>query len=58
MLDCANGAAYKVAPTIFSELGANVVTINSEPDGNNINDKCGSTHPKNYKRLLLSIKLT
>ena len=42
MLDCANGAAYKVAPTIFSELGANVVTINSEPDGNNINDKCGS----------------
>ena len=46
MLDCANGAAYKVAPTIFSELGANVVTINSEPDGNNINDKCGSTHPE------------
>ena len=32
VLDCANGAAYKVAPTIFSELGANVVTINSEPD--------------------------
>lgn len=46
VLDCANGAAYKVAPTIFSELGANVVTINSEPDGNNINDKCGSTHPE------------
>ena len=38
VLDCANGAAYKVAPTIFSELGANVVTINSDPDGNNIND--------------------
>ena len=44
VLDCANGAAYKVAPTIFSELGANVVTINSEPDGNNINENCGSTH--------------
>lgn len=52
VLDCANGAAYKVAPTIFSELGANVVTINSEPDGNNINDKCGSTHPKKLQQLL------
>ena len=53
VLDCANGAAYKVAPTIFSELGANVVTINSEPDGNNINDKCGSTHPEKLQKAVV-----
>jgi phosphoglucosamine mutase len=45
VLDCANGAAYKVAPVIFWELGAEVITINAQPDGFNINDKCGSTHP-------------
>ena len=56
VLDCANGAAYKVAPTIFSELGANVVTINSEPDGNNINDKCGSTHPEKLQEEVVKHK--
>ena len=56
VLDCANGAAYKVAPTIFSELGANVVTINSEPDGNNINDKCGSTHPEKLQEAVVKHK--
>lgn len=56
VLDCANGAAYKVAPTIFSELGANVVTINSEPDGNNINDKCGSTHPEKLQESVVKHK--
>ena len=56
VLDCANGAAYKVAPTIFSELGANVVTINSEPDGNNINDKCGSTHPEMLQKAVVENK--
>ena len=56
VLDCANGAAYKVAPTIFSELGANVVTINSEPDGNNINDKCGSTHPEKLQAAVVDNK--
>ncbi len=45
VLDCANGATYKVAPMIFEELGAEVITINNEPNGVNINDKCGSTHP-------------
>lgn len=44
VLDCANGAAYKVAPMVFEELGADVVAINNTPDGNNINDNCGSTH--------------
>jgi len=45
-LDCANGAAYKVAPIIFEELGAKVHVINNQADGSNINVKCGSTHPE------------
>jgi phosphoglucosamine mutase len=45
VVDCANGAAYKVAPTALWELGAEVVTINNEPNGFNINEDCGSTHP-------------
>ncbi|WP_127589057.1 phosphoglucosamine mutase [Paenibacillus koleovorans] len=46
VLDCANGAAYELAPRIFRELGADVVAIGATPDGNNINDGCGSTHPE------------
>ena len=45
VIDVANGAAYKVAPEALWELGADVVTINNEPDGFNINKECGSTHP-------------
>ncbi|AOG08786.1 MULTISPECIES: phosphoglucosamine mutase [Rhizobium/Agrobacterium group] len=44
-IDCANGAAYKVAPAALWELGADVVTIGDEPNGTNINLECGSTHP-------------
>jgi phosphoglucosamine mutase len=44
MLDCANGATYRVAPRIFEQLGASVETIGVEPDGRNINDGVGSTH--------------
>ncbi len=47
VVDCANGADYKVAPEVFSELGADVVLENASPDGININDNCGSTHPDN-----------
>ena len=43
VVDCANGAAYRVAPTVLWELGAEVVTVGVEPDGFNINDGCGST---------------
>jgi len=46
VVDCANGAAYQVAPLVFSELGANVISIATDPDGFNINADCGSTHPK------------
>jgi phosphoglucosamine mutase len=55
VLDVANGAAYKVAPTIFSELGAEVIVLNDEPNGLNINEDCGALHPaslqKNVKKL-------
>ena len=44
LLDCANGATYKVAPEIFKRLGAKVTVLADEPDGRNINDGCGSTH--------------
>jgi phosphoglucosamine mutase len=44
-IDCANGAAYQVAPSALWELGAQVVAVGVEPNGRNINDKCGSTHP-------------
>lgn len=45
-LDCANGACYKAAVNAFRELGADVYVINDNPDGNNINEGCGSTHPE------------
>lgn len=45
-LDCANGAAYQVAVDTFRQLGAEVVVINNDPDGVNINKNCGSTHPE------------
>lgn len=47
VIDCANGATYKVAPMIFEELGAEVIVTNNEPNGININEKCGSTYPNN-----------
>ena len=47
VLDCANGAAYDVAPKVFRELGAEVIVLNDEPDGLNINLNCGAVHPEN-----------
>ncbi len=47
VVDCANGAAYRVAPAVFEELGAKVIAIGVKPDGRNINRKCGSLHPDN-----------
>jgi phosphoglucosamine mutase len=46
VLDCANGAAIEVAPAAFERLGADVVVIGDHPDGCNINDRCGATHPE------------
>ena len=50
VVDCANGAAYKVAPTVLYELGAEVIPLGVTPDGCNINDECGSTHPETMAR--------
>jgi phosphoglucosamine mutase len=46
VVDCANGAAYKVAPAVLWELGAEVVTVGTDPNGFNINEECGSTSPE------------
>ena len=46
VLDCANGASYKVAEKVYSDLGADVTVIGNEPNGININNECGSTHPE------------
>ncbi|MFY4743082.1 phosphoglucosamine mutase [Aliarcobacter butzleri] len=52
ILDCANGAAYKVGPTILEELGADVITINNKPNGFNINENCGAMHPETVSNLV------
>lgn len=52
VLDCANGAAAGIAREVFSELGAEVFVCADEPDGNNINDHCGSTHPERMQQLV------
>jgi phosphoglucosamine mutase len=46
VLDCANGAAFRAAPLLFEQLKASVEVLAAEPDGNNINDGCGATHPR------------
>ncbi len=53
VLDCANGAAYKVSPIIFQELGAEVITIGVNPDGKNINTDCGALNPELLREKVL-----
>ena len=53
VVDCANGAAYKVAPAVFRELGAEVIPVGVSPDGRNINLGCGSLHPEVAARLVV-----
>ncbi|MFD1438626.1 phosphoglucosamine mutase [Acinetobacter terrae] len=53
VVDCANGAAYNVGPSVFKELGAKVVALYNEPDGLNINKDCGSTHPESLQKAVL-----
>ncbi len=56
VLDCANGAAYKVAPKIFRELGAEVTLIGADPDGRNINIGCGALHTGTMQKAVLRYK--
>ncbi len=54
VVDCAHGAAYKVAPTVLWELGAEVVAIGVQPNGTNINERCGATHPETLAEAVLA----
>lgn len=54
VIDCANGATYRVAPSVFRELGATVIEMGIKPDGLNINDQCGSTYPNHLADKVLS----
>lgn len=56
VLDCAHGATYQIAPLVFDELGADVVTIGNEPDGLNINEKVGSTSPKALQAKVVELR--
>lgn len=53
VIDCANGAAYEVAPRVLKEMGVEVIPIFSSPNGININDGCGSTHPEELQKAVL-----
>lgn len=54
VLDCAHGATYHVAPPVFHELGAEIITIGNKPDGLNINEQVGSTHPEALQKAVLA----
>jgi phosphoglucosamine mutase len=56
VVDCAHGAAYQTAPHVFHELGADVVAVGASPNGLNINDKVGATHPEALRRAVLEHK--
>lgn len=56
VVDCANGAAYKIAPQVFWELGADVIAIANNPNGTNINDKCGATHTQMLQKAVIEHK--
>lgn len=53
VVDCANGATYRVAPAVFEELGADVITIGANPNGLNINENCGSTYPEFVRKAVI-----
>lgn len=56
VIDCANGATYHIAPHVFSEVGAEVVSIAADPNGLNINDECGATKPENLATKVLEYR--
>jgi len=56
VLDCANGASFMIAPRVFTELGAEIITINDKPNGININFNCGSVHPTSLRKEVLRQK--
>ncbi len=55
VLDTANGASYQVAPTVYKALGADVTVLSNTPDGVNINERCGSTHPEELQKKVVEV---
>lgn len=55
VVDCAHGSTYKVGPEVLRELGAKITVIGNQPDGMNINDDCGSTHPGNMQKAVVEL---
>ncbi|MEY2554059.1 MAG: phosphoglucosamine mutase [Ilumatobacteraceae bacterium] len=55
VLDCANGAMFEAAPQVARQLGADVTVIHAEPNGRNINDHCGATHPEDLRRAVVDL---
>ena len=55
-MDCANGATYNVAPSLFWEVGCDVVTINNKPNGRNINKNCGAIDTRGLAKKILDVK--
>jgi phosphoglucosamine mutase len=53
VIDCANGSNYEIAPTVLAAVGAEITVIHDAPDGHNINDHCGSTHPEELQHLVV-----
>ena len=56
VLDCGNGATYNIAPTLFWELGCDITSINNQPNGRNINKKCGAVDTRELSKKVLDIK--
>ncbi len=56
VVDCANGAAYRVAPQVLEELGARVITLGVDPDGKNINHESGAMHPESLQKAVVKFK--
>jgi len=56
VVDCGNGAAYRITPTVLAELGADVIAICDSPNGININDNCGATHPDTMRKAVLQYR--
>ena len=56
VLDCANGATYKIAPRVFKQCGARVISLNKHPNGININDECGSQHVEGLQNAVIAHK--
>lgn len=54
VIDCSHGATYQIAPAVLQELGAEIIELGTDPDGFNINDNCGSTHPKMLRTVVVA----